>query len=132
MSGAVSAHAGNGTSGPKGSFAPFIHCPATGSPFSFIGVWQSAQPAIPVTRYLPRRISAEPVALTGRLADCAEVIAAQYKQPTAIAKILTPYVSLVVVPPPVSVEPILGSVAKQLVVLEIGLYEARLKLEFPC
>src|SRR5271157_481828 len=56
MLGEASAQLGTGTVGAKFSLAPCSHFPRTNSPFSFIGVWQSGQPATPLTRYSPRAI----------------------------------------------------------------------------
>src|SRR6516162_557803 len=51
-----SAQLGMGTSGPKNNLVPCSPWSITGSPFSFIGVWQSPQLARPFTRYSPRAI----------------------------------------------------------------------------
>src|SRR3974377_257273 len=53
MSGAVSAQLGIGTVGAKISLVPCNHFATTGAPFSSVGVWQSAQPATPFTKYSP-------------------------------------------------------------------------------
>src|SRR5271157_406784 len=56
MLGEASAQLGTGTVEAKVSLVPCSHFPWTNSPFSFIGVWQSGQPATPLTRYSPRAI----------------------------------------------------------------------------